>query len=126
MLTGDDVVSDPPLVDEEIGLDVGEEPPTLDEIEDCASLEVEDLYPPTNEDDASTPPDVDEETGLEVWEPLLMDEPENTGDELLKDPDVLFPIVMVVTGEELKVGVVARPVTRQEQAEEIEEGELWH
>ena len=95
MLTGDNVVSDPPLADEEVALDVYEELPTLDEIEDRA-FEVEVAYTPSDEDCASTPLDVDNESGIEVWERLPMDEIDDAGEELLKDPDGLFAVAVVV------------------------------
>lgn len=56
----------------------------------------------------------------------MLDEVEDPSEdrvELLPDPD---PVGEVLTGEELNVGVAVEPVTTQEQADEIEAGELWH
>ena len=76
----------------------------------------------TDKDDDSNPPDVEEDTGPDVCEePPALDATEEAklGEELL-------PVTEVVIGRELNVGVVVGPPTRQEHAEEIEEGEPWH
>ena len=46
--------------------------------------------------------------------------------ELLLDLDVLCPTDEVMTGDDLPIGVVAGPGTRQEHADEILDGEFWH
>lgn len=124
MAMEEDVVSDPPEVDDETGPEECEELPTVDEIEDCDPLEVAEVYTITDEVD-STPPAVDEEIKLEVWEmlPILgkVEDPTEDRIELLPDPD---PVAEDAAKDELKVGVVVGTVTRQEQAEEIEAGEL--
>jgi hypothetical protein len=102
------------------------DPPELE-----AWLDAGEVY---STDDVSTPPAVDEETGLKVCEELpTLNEAELVEDvwedcaELLPDPDVLCPSEgEVYTGDELTVGVVAGPVTTQEQADEIWDGELLH
>lgn len=118
----------------------------LDSFEECTELdctgidvveplelEVGGMYTTTGKDDVSTPSAVDGELRLGVCEELAtLDELALFEDawegcmELLPDPGVLCPPGEVIVRDELATVVVAGPVTRQEQADEILEGESWH
>jgi hypothetical protein len=61
-----------------------------------------------------------------LYETRAVEEAWEDGVEPLLDLDVLCPTDEVMTGDELPIGVVAGPVTRQEHADEILDGEFWH